>query len=843
MPFPTWDPEIDPSDPGGSVSYRDLVSQSVTVQAGAKVNASIMLKHATPVTLYLRLGGSVVPVAVTSTPTRFYISTTAFGTSVAFKVSTISGDYPTLALGVFGARFDLGEVAFTYHATAIPDYVLSSTGLVSFTNSPTGALTWTGDYYGTTPYQVDTPWGVDDLPYLNWTQSADVMIFARQTTYPQWLGRYADANWVMVPLNHANGPFEDVNTDTTKTVTVSAITGTGITITAAKDIFTSDDVGRFFYLETKDGGSPWEAAKAVNAGDVRVADGKYYTAGSTAITGTVRPTHDADSASDGVVTWTYQNQGFGIARISAFVDSKHVLADVKTSFNSSCVGTGSYKWAKSPWSSANGYPGVVTFHQQRLTFAGSPSKPNTFWMSRTGSYLDFGDSNPIRDDDSVTFTLLSNQVNAVNGLMSLGTLLAMTEGGTFTVGDKTPITPSNITADLQGYRGVAPLPPMGVGNAAVYVQHTGQNVRDLTYEFASNSYNGNDLNVFSAHLVNGYQLQEWCFQPSTNVIWAVRNDGTLLGCTYMRDQEVMGWHRHTTDGTYESVCCVPEGDEDAVYVSVLRGTKRYIERFASRRFSDIRDAFFVDCGLSFDGTNTTATKITVSGGTLWDHTETLNITSDAPIFAYPATTDVNDALVFMDADENVYRLTIRSVSSTTAATATLNKTLPVAYRSVARADWAWARDTFSGLDHLEGKTVSILSDGNEEDPKVVTSGAVTLSAPGVKVHIGLSYNSDLESLDLTIQGANLMDKKKLIHTVRLMVQNTRGLQAGSVFTDLSSVVPERTTYDKPAEMTTGLLEFHIDSSWDKVGRFVVRQSHPLPAEVQAFVPEVEIGGV
>jgi hypothetical protein len=93
----------------------------------------------------------------------------------------------------------------------------------------------------------------------------------------------------------------------------------------------------------------------------------------------------------------------------------------------------------------------------------------------------------------------------------------------------------------------------------------------------------------------------------------VRNDGVLLGMTYVPDQQVYGWHAHDTDGTFESVCVVAEDNEDVLYAVVNRSvngrTVRYIERLRTRIFTQLEDAFFVDSGLTYAGTATT----TISG--------------------------------------------------------------------------------------------------------------------------------------------------------------------------------------------------------------------------------------
>ncbi len=80
-----------------------------------------------------------------------------------------------------------------------------------------------------------------------------------------------------------------------------------------------------------------------------------------------------------------------------------------------------------------------------------------------------------------------------------------------------------------------------------------------------------------------------------SIVWCTRNDGALLGLTYLRDQQVAAWHLHPSTGRYESLCSIAEGNEDALYCVVERTingqTQRYIERMQSRLYDVMDDAF------------------------------------------------------------------------------------------------------------------------------------------------------------------------------------------------------------------------------------------------------------
>ncbi len=193
-------------------------------------------------------------------------------------------------------------------------------------------------------------------------------------------------------------------------------------------------------------------------------------------------------------------------------------------------------------------------------------------MSQTGNYHNFNISEPLRDDDAVTFTIAASQVNEVRHLVPLSDMIILTSGGEWllTANDGV-ITPSSIQVKPQGYRGSSDAPPIVVGNTIIHIQSKGAIIRDLAFALESDSYTGNDLTVLASHLFAGKTVKEWAYsQAPHSIVWVVLSDGTLAALTYMREHEVWGWSRHDTDGTFESVCTIAEGDEDATYFVVKR---------------------------------------------------------------------------------------------------------------------------------------------------------------------------------------------------------------------------------------------------------------------------------
>ena len=639
------------------------------------------------------------------------------------------------------------------------------------------------------PVEIESPYSDDDLPLLKYVQSADLLTLCHPNHHPKNLGRYGHDDWRLTDFDNKKGPFQELNLDEEIKVKVSAVDG-AITITANQDLFKPIHVGTNLYIEQQDSKvGAWTANTMLSQaghspagqfirsnGKTYIAVGGYPTAGNNAwATGGSAPDHDEGEERDGPglwdqnsetsygILWKYLHSGFGIVQIDEVIDGKTAKGTVIVRLPDELITFSSYKWAFSAWSEEAGYPKTAMYYQQRLVFASTRKQPQTIWMSCTGKYNNFGISFPGKDDDAITLTISARQINEIRYLVPLNKLIVLTSAGEWVIGDvNQALTPSTAAASVQGYRGCSHNEPLVIGATALFVQEKGSLVRDLAYRFEDDVYSGTDLSVMSNHLFKGHQIVDWTYaQVPNSVCWAVRNDGVLLGLTYMREQDVWGWHRHNTDGLFESATAVSEQNEDKVYLCVKREIggqiKRYIEVMATRVNEPVEKSFFVDCGLSYEGE---------------------------------------------------------------------------------------PKQTFSGLDHLEGKKVSILFDGNVHKTLVVVNGSITLDYPAKVVHIGLPYLSEIETLDINIPTQEtIRDKKKLISNVSLYFDTTRGGWIGEKREKMSEFKP-RVAADNYGriEPFTGLSSNIISADWNKGGTFIVQQRDPLPMSILNAIPVVSLGG-
>lgn len=713
------------------------------------------------------------------------------------------------------------------------------------------------------PVEVTTPYAEDDLFMLKFTQSADVMTICHANYPPMEIRRYGNEDWRTALVSTNDGPFQDGNIDEAVTVITSGETGT-VTLTSTSAIFTAEQVGTLFFIEQLNTGeiAKWETDRTVVLGDQIRYSTNYYECTRAGKTGTVAPTHTEGKALDGwygednSVEWLYLHSGNGIARITAVAgDGLTATADVINRLPKDLVTTPSYKWAKFAWNSVDGYPSTVVYFQQRLMFAASNSFPQTVWTSKSGDYKDFGTSVPSVDDDAISYTYAGRQLNKIRHMIDVGSLVVLTSGGEYKVnGDQTStLTPSTFNFSSQGQNGASDVPPIAISNVALFVQQKGGAVRDLAYSFDVDGFQGSDLTILANHLFIGHQIVDWAFAITPfSIVWCIRDDGLLMGLTYLRDQQVVAWHPHpATNGYYESVCSISEGNEDAVYAVVRRvingQTKRYVERLDSRMFADISDSFIVDSGLSYDGRNTDGarTVILTGGSGEWDYRTDYTLTiSGSSFFSGGNVGDEMHLPYTDDATEMILKLLIVAVGSGNVVTVRANRNVPAQFQGVATASWNMAKANFSGMSHLEGQTVSILSDGNVEPQKVVSGGEISLETPGAVVHVGLPINAVIETLDINFAGQEtILDKKKIINKADIMVQDSRGIFAGTPGGKMYEY-PQREFefYDDPVSNKTGLVTVDLDSEWDKSGRVIVSQSDPLPLSILSIIPKITVGG-
>lgn len=629
-----------------------------------------------------------------------------------------------------------------------------------------------------TPYEIACPYVTNHLFQLKFAQSADTLYITHPLYFPYKLTRTGHTAWTLAQVDIHDGPYLPTNTTTT-TITPDGTSGT-VTLTASTGIFTVDDLGRFIRLRHVV--QNWTSGTAYAYGDyVQNDSGKVYlciVAGTSA--GSGGPTGVGQAIADNTATWQYESTDtarWGSARISVYTDTDEVDAVIETSgslFRNFGAATATPEWRLGLWSDRTGYPGAVLFHEDRLMFSGPSSYPQRIDGSVVADYELFSPSDTdgtITDASALSFTLNSNTVNSIRWMAS--DEKGLTVG---TVGEEwvvrpsdlgEALTPSNISAKPVDSNGSADISPVNSGKAALFVNRSGRKILEMRYFADDSGFRAYDLSQLAEHVTETGIVEIARQKAPQSLIWAVRNDGVLACMNYERDFDTLrvGWHRHTLggDGVVESIAVIPSSDAstEEVWMIVKRtidgSVVRYVE-FMTPFFTDeddLEDAFFVDCGLTYDGS---------------------------------------------------------------------------------------ATDTISGLDHLEGETVSILADGAVHPDVVVTSGEITLQYEVEKAQVGLPIIAQGQQLRLEAgsQAGTALGQIRRLNEVGMLLHRTLGLSVGMSFDKLDEIT-FRTSADEsdgPPDLFSGVKIFTVDDSYSYEGQFCWEQTQPLPGTILAIMPRL-----
>jgi hypothetical protein len=277
-------------------------------------------------------------------------------------------------------------------------------------------------------------------------------------------------------------------------------------------------------------------------------------------------------------------------------------------------------WAMGAFSEWAGWPAVGIFHQERLCLARTKMDKQSIWMSKSASWHNFGNSIPTVDDDTISLTLASKQVNEIRGLASRGDLLIFTSGGEWVAkaGAKTDtFTPSSIVITPSGYRGCKDLDILDVGGVTLFVQRHGRIVRTMGYSLNVDGYESTELSVMSSHIIENNPIMQWTYQQTPwSIVWMVLTDGSLCAVTIQQEHQVNAWTRqkvetqsqnHTETRLFarvRDVCAIPGNGQDDLFMLVERTNgdgddMAVVEMQQHRKDTQgyIRQGTFADAGL------------------------------------------------------------------------------------------------------------------------------------------------------------------------------------------------------------------------------------------------------
>ena len=464
---------------------------------------------------------------------------------------------------------------------------------------------------------ISTPFSGGELHKLRFAQSADVMFIASGNHPVQVLTRHSDTNWTMADMV-LDASYYDVMTETEGvTVSASATTGT-VTLTASGNIFSAGQEGNWirmthdvpavtqtlngtgtsaallagekgwkvishgtwsgsFSVEYSKDGTNWKTLRTYSSNnDYNPSEtGTFDEPTYIRVTGTIT----SGSVTIDLTRLPYKHKG--TVKLTGYIDGTHMTGTVVDQLASTSA---SDAYAFGPWSPSYGYPACVAFFQDRLCFAANAKYPYMVWMSRTGDYLNFGTeeiSGTLTDDSAIALSFISRKDFRILHLIATSDLIVMTEGNEWIISGSSTVTPTKVTPQLQTFRGCTDVEPVIIGSDIIYVQRRGKTVRDMQYNYASDSYDGADLTLLAKHITKETTIVDATYkQEPDSMLFFVMRDGTCACLTYVKDQKVYAWSRIVTNGSIKNVCAIASPDGERVYFMVSRGNGMFIEELA-----------------------------------------------------------------------------------------------------------------------------------------------------------------------------------------------------------------------------------------------------------------------
>lgn len=495
-------------------------------------------------------------------------------------------------------------------------------------------------------------------------------------------------------------------------------------------------------------------------------------------------------------------------------------------------------WAQGAWGGDFGYPRALAFFEERMITASNDKFPLTVWTSKTGDYENLT-SGP-DDNDAIIHTINSNKVNEILWMVGSTVLLLGTSGDEWKMGASKlddPMTPTNKKSSLQSSWGSEAIQAIQLADSVIYVQRGARKIREMAYNYQVELYESRDLSVLSEHITKSGIIDIDFQNNPYPILWVLLANGKMCGFTYEKEQQVYAWHKHETQGTYESLAVIPNGNNDELWFTCLRND-RYVERFVDQEIiDDIEDAHYVDSGLEYDGgvpvpievgdqTDNEPFTFDITGHGFTDGDNIRVIENTANPTEWAAFTNKNYVFTVSDVAGSVFK-----IKNEIDTNYWLNSLYPDNFEGM---QFELVVDTLSGLTHLEGQTVNVFVDYTLHNDKVVTAGAISLDRFVNKALVGLGYTSTVRpnNIESELADGGSQARKKRIQQIDLRFYNTVGC---TVLSDMAynneHIIPWRKAanpMDETPPLYSGDKKVKYKDGYRAMANLTITQDVPLP---------------
>ncbi len=604
-------------------------------------------------------------------------------------------------------------------------------------------------------YFIESPYSLEDAKELSFVQSADVIYLASANHAPHKLSRYGHTNWKLEMIDFLP-----------KASRPTGLTGSLHDVRTEGEINGDGSGKRHWYFVV---------TQIDSRGEESLPSNSFGVQGPENLRTTCYPKLIWNNVVGATEYRIYQEKngkyGYIGSSLTTSFDAKNIAPDM----------TDCPPENINPFANGN-FPSAICFYQQRLVFAGSEQRPQTIWFSRTGNYESFSKSSPAKADDAMEITIAGNEVSKIMWLVSLRTLLVGTSGTEWEVKSSSGIlSPGDISMVPQSYRGSAKLPALIVGNSVLHLGRTNRELRDLLYDFGTDSYTGSDHAILAGHLFESHSIIDWTYQQSPySIIWCVRSDGVLLGHTYLREHQVYAWHRHLTLGKFLAICTLPSTFQDELFAVIERTVNNekvyYLEimenNYAiSSNLDEDNHLFYADSGLFYQG-------------------------------------EATDTILGLEH--------------------LLNEEVCIV------ADGAVVKN----------QIVRDFSSEEDFEPVGSSSIGVKLPFEAKKIVVGLPYTARLQSMPLETELSGVsVGRKKIINRIGVYFKDTNSAFIGTDFTESEMDEVKWRLLEKPGQAVSLHSEdawIYTNNVYDNQVYACVESQKPLPCTVLAIIPEFSV---
>ena len=727
----------------------------------------------------------------------------------------------------------------------------------------------------TNPTDVVTTYTTAQIPNLKFTQSADVLYIVHPNHPPRTLSRTIDASsgsrysddtlWTLADISFQDGPYDEINDDENKKLTVTRMTtgetpvddyddvvvgGVGVDtvlnafvnsshgLQAGMKVFFTGTVGNLensggttlslgstsapyfvvnptattFQVATASGGTPVETqltSGSVFTGALSVtkqimqknlskkvtvtASGTDYApfvAGDVGRLIRINPLAGTEKDSRGGIRWGY-------IKITDYVSTTVVKGYAQ---NDIVLNAATIEHRMSVFNSTDGYPETVQIYQQRLCFGGTTKYPSTVWLSKSGDFYNFAESElvgastgnfdptgalilgeQILDDNAMTFTIDSDTVDKVTWMAEGKKLAIGTSGGVFNLygseNDLT-VTPFNFTILKDSAYPSTTAEPVQIGEILCYVQQNKRKIREFKFEGEAEEFAALDLTLRAENITYpGIEQVVYQEQPNS-LIWGRLSNGKLICLTYNAPLQIYAWSTHTIGGSHTSNFTTTHGSNlfnstghglsdtdpitftttDTLPAGITSGQTYYVRDATADTFKISSTSGGDVLSITSDGTGT-HTWVSYGNHAKVESMAVIPHNNRTQLWMIVKRTIGGSTKRHIEFLEKFYDEQETAQINAHFVDSGLKKYNSSTYTAV------------SGLDHLEGQSLLVYGDGAVQPNQTVSSGAVTLASSVNTATLGLPYVSEVLTLPMMSGpggGTFAIGKKRMIRvTARL----------------------------------------------------------------------------